>query len=153
MTTLQPQLTNELSKTGTLYSNQDVVARSSVSNVIVVEVSPRPLPVKNSVSIEDLAKEFETDPSVAQSFSESRRRLADHLYADKPQTLTSLRLSLGMSQDQLAQKSFTSQSHVAKIESGKNDPSTDVVQKLANALGVDPAIVFTAIINQRKQSV
>lgn len=149
MTTLQHQLTNGLSGTGTQFSNQQVVARSSTSNIIRVEVKPLPLPVKNSVSIDDLVKEFEVDPAVAEALSESRKRFSKTVYGDKPQTLTSLRLSVGLSQDQLAQRSGTSQSHIAKIESGKNDPGTDVIQKIAKALSVEPAAVFMAISNQR----
>lgn len=150
MTILQHQLTNESSGTGTPFVNQQaVVARSSYSNVFLVEVKPVPLPVKNSLSIDDFVKDIEADPDVAKALSSSRQRFAKAAYSNKPQTLTSLRLSAGLSQDQLAQNSGTSQSHIAKIEAGKNDPSTDMIQKIAVALALDPALVFNAISNQR----
>lgn len=151
MTTLQHQLTSGLSGTTNPFEfdSQKIISRSSTTNIIQVEVKPLPIPVKNSVSIDDLVNEFESDKEIANLLSKSRKRFSEAIYVNKPETLSKLRLSAGLSQDQLAQKSGTSQSHIAKIESARNDPGTDVIQKIAKALSVDPARVFNAISNQR----
>jgi transcriptional regulator with XRE-family HTH domain len=43
----------------------------------------------------------------------------------------------------------TAQSHVANIELGKTDPSTDTIAGLAEALQVDSGMVFAAVRAQR----
>ncbi|HHW36777.1 MAG TPA: helix-turn-helix transcriptional regulator [Bacillales bacterium] len=47
-----------------------------------------------------------------------------------------LRESKGWTQSQLALKSRVSQSAISDIESGKRNPSFNVIKKIANALGV-----------------
>lgn len=54
-----------------------------------------------------------------------------------------LRRKREMTQAELAKKSKLSQSTIAQIENGKKDPSMDAVKRLAGALGVHPAILFT----------
>ena len=44
------------------------------------------------------------------------------------------RLAAGLSQTQLAEKIGTAQSHIALIEQGKNDPGTDLITRIAEAL-------------------
>lgn len=79
----------------------------------------------------------------------ARKHLAITLYASESNTLTALRLSAGLSQARLAQLIGTSQSHVARIEGGQTDPGTEVIAKMAMALGVDEHKAFQAIRHQR----
>ena len=108
-----------------------------------------PSPIANTTDIDDLIKEFEQDAEMAKAISNARKKLAADLYS-KSVSFSSLRLAAGLSQDQLAAKVKTSQSHIAKIEAGKNDPSTDVIQRLAVALNKAPESVFNAVLEQRK---
>ena len=60
-------------------------------------------------------------------------------------TFRGLRLAAGLSQAGLAARAGLTQSHVALIEGGRNDPTTGTVAKLARALGVTEQLVFRAI--------
>lgn len=161
-TTLQATSINESSQIGeqsnaplgvsaNIICNTPSTPQSVNANIVYLEVNAaKPIPIPNTTSIDDLIKEFEVDPEMAAAISQSRSDLSDHLYAGKPVTLSSVRLSAGMSQSQLAEKISTSQPHIARIESGKTDPSTDVIARLATALDKDESLIFTAIRNQRK---
>ena len=61
--------------------------------------------------------------------------------------------SAGLSQSQLADKLATSQPYIARLETGKLDPGTDMIAKLALALNKDESLIFSAIRNQRKTRV
>ncbi|WP_175104891.1 helix-turn-helix domain-containing protein [Pararobbsia alpina] len=65
----------------------------------------------------------------------ARARIAPDLY-DVPLTLAALRLSRGFSQAALAARLGTSQSHVAKIESGKLKIQFETAAALADALNI-----------------
>jgi len=106
-------------------------------------------PIPNTISIDDLVNEFEADPEMAGHLANARRSLSDNLYAENQNTLTSARLAAGMSQTQLAERVGTSQSHIAKIELGRTDPSTDLIARIAQALDTDEHIVFIAVRTQR----
>lgn len=47
-----------------------------------------------------------------------------------------LRERRGMTQEQLAQKSGIGRSHLARLETGKQDPTLSTLEKIAAALGV-----------------
>lgn len=52
------------------------------------------------------------------------------------------RASLGLSQDQLAQKANLSPGFIANIETGRNFPSSNAILKIASAMKVDPWKLF-----------
>lgn len=110
--------------------------------------APRPLPLPNSISIGALSKESDADPRKAKFMEQARKRLADTLYADESETLSAFRLMAGLSQAQLADRAATSQPHIARIERGQTDPSTELIARIAKALGMDEARVFRAIRKQ-----
>lgn len=109
----------------------------------------RPLALPNTISLEALTAEFEADEAMAQHMATARQELAPLLYGEGAQTLSALRLASGLSQSQLAQRVGTSQPHIARIERGNNDPTTEVVARIAVALGVDEGQAFMAIRRQR----
>lgn len=74
--------------------------------------------------------------------------MAATLYADESETLSALRLAAGLSQAQLAARACTTQPYIAKIERGQTDPGTDIIARIAQALGVDEAHTFRVIRNQ-----
>ena len=147
MTTLQPILTNELLLTGTPLS-QPSSAEPKIYNFEAR--APIPTKIPNTISIDDLVAEFEQDPNMATAITKARHKLADEVYGKKAGALTYMRLKAGLSQVQLALIVETSQPHIARIEAGKNDPSTEMIGKIASALKFDAAEVFTAIHNQIK---
>lgn len=53
------------------------------------------------------------------------------------------RNQLGWSQEKLAEKVDVSPSHITQIELGNRSPSIDVIEKLANAFGVEYSDLFT----------
>lgn len=57
-------------------------------------------------------------------------------------TLIAARTRAGLSQSQLARRMKTSQSYIARIEGGKVRPSTDALERFAEATGSRLRIVF-----------
>jgi transcriptional regulator with XRE-family HTH domain len=57
-------------------------------------------------------------------------------------TLIEARTRAGLSQTQLAHRMKTSQSYIARIESGKVRPSTDALERFAQATGSRLRITF-----------
>jgi predicted transcriptional regulator len=100
------------------------------------------------VSLDSVTRKHEADPKKAQLLADARKNLALTLYADEPETLSALRLTAGLSQTQLAMLVETSQPHIARIEGGQNDPSTDLIARIAKALNVKEERAFRAIRNQ-----
>lgn len=120
-------------------------------NVVYKEFgAARPLQLPNTTSLSSLMAEFEADGEMAQHLADARRSLGQQLYADEPQTLSALRLAAGFSQTQLAERANTTQPHIAKIESGRTDPGTDTIGRIAQALDIEEDTAFRAIRRQRE---
>ena len=60
-------------------------------------------------------------------------------------TLIEARMHAGLSQSELARRMKTSQSYVARIESGQVKPSTDALQRFAQATGCRLRISFELV--------
>ena len=103
-----------------------------------------PIPVRNAINLNEMVSEHEKDPVKAKHLKEARQKFAENYHKDD-KSLTALRLRAGLSQVKLAELMKTSQPHIAKIEQGKNDPSTELISKLATALGVSEAEAFIAV--------
>ena len=56
--------------------------------------------------------------------------------------LIEARAAAGLSQSQLARRMKTSQSYIARIEGGKVRPSTDALERFAQATGTRLRIIF-----------
>lgn len=95
-------------------------------------------------TVDALAAEFEQLPQMAEALAAARRDLSG-LIDEGDSTFRGLRLAAGLSQAGLAARAGLTQSHVALIEGGRNDPTTGTVAKLALALGVHEQLVFRAI--------
>jgi ribosome-binding protein aMBF1 (putative translation factor) len=61
---------------------------------------------------------------------------------DLPRALIEARTAAGLSQSQLAKKMKTSQSYIARIEGGKVRPSTDALERFAQATRTRLRIIF-----------
>lgn len=121
--------------------------RTSKSAVVIVREfsGAHRLPLGRTKTLEDIVAKYESAPDRAALMAEARKSLASNAYAEEAGTLSAMRLRAGLSQSQLAERAGTSQSHIARIERGHNDPSTDVVVRVAKAIGVTAAQAFDAI--------
>jgi ribosome-binding protein aMBF1 (putative translation factor) len=87
------------------------------------------------LDIDDLVEQHERDPGRKAAIEEGRRTVAREYYANK-KGLAVLRLRKGWSQRTLAEAAGMKQPHIARLESGQNDPSLDTMRRLAHALGI-----------------
>lgn len=110
---------------------------------------PTTRPLTGGIPIGDLVRQLEADSDMALRLERARRLLA-HALDDRP-TFRQLRLLAGMSQATLAQRADTTQSYIARMESGILDPGTDMLARLAAALGVDEVTVFSSVRTQRNK--
>ena len=115
---------------------------------VVLSTIPSPASVSKGKAsrstVDVLAAEFEQLPQMAEALAAARRNLSG-LIDEGDTTFRGLRLAAGLSQAGLAARAGLTQSHVALIEGGRNDPTTGTVAKLARALGVTEQLVFRAI--------
>ena len=68
-----------------------------------------------------------------------------HMSASFANSLKSLRTARGLSQQQLATKLFVDRSTVARWESGDRVPDLVIVPRIAECLGVDATVLFSAV--------
>ncbi len=114
------------------------VAESPADNVYVVEFSPaKPALTADSGDFDSLLSELESNPESAKELADGRRWVQQNFYSGEAGTLRSARLSKGFSQQKLADLLGTSQSHIANIESGKNNLLLTTAVKLCEMLDVD----------------
>jgi len=97
---------------------------------------PEPQLPADFSTIDSMVKEWEQDADLGTAMNEARKWVADSYYKDDT-TVRSLRLHKGLSQAHLAELLGTSQSHVARIEKGTENPLLGTVRKLAQILEVD----------------
>lgn len=86
--------------------------------------------------IKDLHKEWMKDPAYKSEFDalEEEFRLAD--------AIIEARVKAGLSQDELALRMETTQSAIARLESGRAFPSGRTLKRLADATGTRLSITF-----------
>lgn len=77
-----------------------------------------------------------SDSQYREKMQAARKLLAEEINDLIPNSLSKMRLSRGMSQTDLALRLKTSQSHIAKIESGKVKLSWQTALKLSDALRI-----------------
>jgi len=97
-----------------------------------------------------IMRRLEAKPDMAARLDAARRNLGRMLERE-PNSLRALRLGAGMSQTKLAEKAGTTQPYIARIESGRADPGTDMLERLAEALGISALTVFGAVRAQRER--
>jgi DNA-binding XRE family transcriptional regulator len=98
-----------------------------------------------------LLEETENDEEFSESLKESRKWISSSYYNDDL-TLTSLRLSLGLSQKELGEICGFKQSHISRYESGRSIPSIETSAKLAQALNVNLCVFHEAWKNTKVYS-
>jgi ribosome-binding protein aMBF1 (putative translation factor) len=84
----------------------------------------------------DLHKKWMKDPA----YRKAHEALAPEF--ELAHAVIEARTHAGLTQEQLARKMDTSQSAIARLESGRGRPSTRVLERLANATGTRLKITF-----------
>lgn len=100
-------------------------------------------------SFASLVKTLESSDEHSKSLKEARAWVGNELFGASRDSIKSIRLEKGLSQTQLANLLETSQSHVARIESGKSDIIFSTFEKLCAALEVQPNQLFQILKNNR----
>lgn len=93
----------------------------------------------------DIRRHLMQDPKVA----EAQQRLQPKL--DLGRQILDLRLAHGWTQKELAQRIGTKQANISRLENGQLNPSVDMLQKVADALGAE-LIVTLELDGQRRQA-
>jgi len=112
---------------------------------------------KRHTAFDEFMQGLESDPAHSAGFAEARAWVADALYGEEEDTMKTLRLKRGLTQVKLAAAMDTSQAQIAKIESGRHDPSMTTCRKLSKALGVSLDSISAALerqadLNERRVS-
>ena len=87
-------------------------------------------------SVSDLHKRWSNDPDYAQAYDELGPEFA------LARSLIEARAGAGLTQTELAERMETTQSVVARLESGRVNPSTKTLQKIARSTGTTLRISF-----------
>ena len=111
---------------------------------------PADKPLTGGKPLSAIMKRLEARTELAPRFEQARQTVG-RLLEKGPDSLRALRLAAGISQVKLAERAATTQSYVARIETGRLDPGTDMLGRLADALGVPADTVFRAIRAQRER--
>lgn len=100
-------------------------------------------------SIGDLVAQWNADPARRSAMQDARRWVAETFHQEDGDTLRTLRLKKGLSQQQLAAVIGTSQSHIARIEGGADSLNIDTCRRLTKALGIDLNTLDQALLRQQ----
>lgn len=95
-------------------------------------------------NIQESITEHEKNPTRKAALARARAKIADDFYSNKI-SVAALRLQKGWSQRELAEHMNTSQPHVARIESGREDVRMSTIKKLATALDTNVENIFSAL--------
>jgi ribosome-binding protein aMBF1 (putative translation factor) len=88
------------------------------------------------IKADEVFKEWRKDPAYVREFKSLEDEFA------LAQLFISARGAAGLTQAELAQKMKTSQAYVARLESGREKPSTRTLNRLAQATGHKVVIQF-----------
>ena len=100
-------------------------------------------PLRGGKPLSEFINNLRSKEVASRAMVEGRKTLSSALGDGNP--IRNLRLNAGLSQSELAARAGTTQSHIARVESGKVDPGTDMIAKIASALAVKPQAVFDAV--------
>lgn len=102
------------------------------------------------VSIREMIGRFERRNG-AELLSRARKNLGAVLHADKPDSIASLRLARGYSQENLAELIHSSQAVVSRWERGGGNLETGTILALAEALKVDAGRIWAVAVDMYKK--
>ncbi|WP_447899596.1 helix-turn-helix domain-containing protein [Stenotrophomonas sepilia] len=102
------------------------------------------------VSIREMIGRFERRNG-AELLSRARQNLGAILHSDKPDSIASLRLAQGYSQEKLAALIHSSQAVVSRWERGGGNLETGTILALAEALKVDAGRIWAVAVDMYKK--
>ena len=102
----------------------------------------------NHVAVGEMVAKWEKDEKRRKAVEKARGWVADTFHAEDGKTVRTLRLRKGWSQIQLAKALGTSQSHVARIERGTENPLIETCRRLCGVLGIDMNTLDQALRRQ-----
>jgi DNA-binding Xre family transcriptional regulator len=130
---------------GSVSAGGGTQSRPEPSKVIQVAFGEWPTPAvshPDSQCIADYIRELEHD-GFGEQLKQGRKSIADWI---APQAgMKRLRLSAGLSQQELAERMETSQSQIARMESGTQDLKLSTLEKLADVLEIDIYRIIDAV--------
>lgn len=105
------------------------------------------VPTPRGVSAQERATRIAFNPARAAALVQGRQRLARVIEKmnEGARPLAALRLAVGLSQSELAERMNMQQPNVARLEKRPGDPSLSTLQKLSKALGVSLDDVIAAV--------
>jgi len=89
--------------------------------------------------IEDLHRKWMKDPRYRKAHEESASEF------DLTRAVIRARANAGLTQEELAKRMKTTQSVIARLESGRTKPSTQTLERLAAATGTRVKITFEPV--------
>lgn len=119
-----------------IFIASDDVATVTTDDDALFVGSPDKETVKDD-SLDSLVDELKQEFGINESeFVSARQELAETFYPDG-KNLAALRMRAGLSQRGLAKAADTTQSYIARLENGENNPGLTKMRKLCAALNVD----------------
>lgn len=102
---------------------------------------------RRGISSVDRSARIKSNPLRAAAIAKGRQRLAKVADQRNPgfRPLSTLRLTAGLSQAELADKMDMKQPNIARFEKKPGDPSLSTLQRLAAVLGIDIGDVIAAV--------
>jgi ribosome-binding protein aMBF1 (putative translation factor) len=98
-------------------------------------VKPTPLSQKNK-RFGGLLDRIKNDANLHSEMQDARAWVADTLLSPEGETIRSLRLQKGWSQQDFADRLSTTQAQIARIEKGNTDPRRSTCKKIREVLGI-----------------
>ncbi len=89
--------------------------------------------------LKDLHRRWMKQPDYQKAYSESEAEF------ELAREVIAARVKAGLTQEQLAERMATTQSVIARLESGRTRPSTQTLARLAEATGTRLRIVFEPV--------
>lgn len=127
-------------------SSTSTTVSGCMFTIITVDMAaPLIVDSDNGQSISSLIAERERDSRKAAALARARKKIAS-LLDNVSNSIASLRLSKGLSQQQLADLMGVKQPYIARVERGE-DVKMSTITNLATALGEPAEVVFKAMQN------
>lgn len=128
------------------------VATSDAQSCVVLTLESHPklqvsVPAKHR-RMSDITKSWEQNEMRRKAMEEARQWVGEAFHGNDGDTVRTLRLRKGWSQTQLAEAIGTSQSHVARIERGRENLAIQTCRRLSDVLGIDMNTLDRALRQQ-----
>ncbi len=139
-------LTTPISRAPTYIGDRYEGRPNRTTGQLIELVFPEPVAAPGVLDVSTLVRSLSDMHDLADEIRDARKELA----AINSNPLAAMRLECGLSQTDLALRAATSQAYISQLERGSRDPGTDMIQRLAAALGHAPEAILNAVIHVRR---